>query len=687
MANYAIENVILVDSVNYPLYRFTNRDIVLNSLSAVITVDTIGNELSVDTFAFTVRHDPQPAAVYAPVGADAYQTQPGPLYSLATQSGRDFMAELPYGTPVYWYVADELLKKGYIKAVNRISKYAWRVDCISGVGLLDNSYHVGGIYSGTAFGDLVAEIVDGIFPLAISAQIKDAPVFGWLPYDTRRANLHRLMFAMGAAMLRGDEATDYEIGFLPTPETPDEIPADRIAIGGSVEYNLPATGVEITEHAFLQTDGDETVQLYDASNPDLTGEQLALFPAPCYGLTVTGTLQIVESGVNYAVLTGHGVLSGKKYTHNESVVALSSGSSSAPLIKRVADNCLISTINSRSVAERVLAYYSSAKTVGAKIILNDEECGSPYSFTDAFGDETVAYLQQMTIGVTSIKAAACAFVEGYSPVGQGNSYSHVQRLTGSGTFTLPSSRCKVVLIGGGQGGRSGSDGERGPGYRSTGTGKGGAAGLGGSGGNIYSIELAGLTPGAAVSYSCGTGGASDADGTDSTFGSYSSASGQPMGSGYVDVFSGQRYGMAGDDGINGGSSISSGQSYLTYKGVPYFSGEKGNDYQVAVGSILYGGNGGGAAAGTNGGVGGDAGVLSSPVVEYGGAGGTGANAVDGDDATIYGNGGNGGNGGGGGGYGGFMNYASAYTQQGAGGIGGQGSAGGRGGAGCIFVYY
>ena len=87
------------------------------------------------------------------------------------------------------------------------------------------------------------------------------PVFGWLPYDTRRNNLHRLLIAYGASLLRTDETVDYVIGWLEMPDDAAIIPDSRIAINGKTEYELPATGVEVTEPSNLRMKIVEKVQM------------------------------------------------------------------------------------------------------------------------------------------------------------------------------------------------------------------------------------------------------------------------------------------------------------------------------------------------------------------------------------------------------------------------------------------
>lgn len=697
MTNYAIENRIIVGEPSFPLYRFYNDKIVKDSLNGIFSVDPIGNELRVDTFSVVIRYDPDAVTLYAPEGNDGYLDSNDALYTLNNVAGRDYMMELPYGTPVYWFAENERLAKGYLQKVERLTKYSWKLTMISGVGLLSDSYHVGGIYEGETFGEIVSDVIGTVFPFSVSQDLALMPVFGWLPYDTRRNNLHRLLIAYGASLLRTDETVDYVIGWLEMPDDAAVIPDSRIAINGKTEYELPATGVEVTEHTFAQTPEDETVQLIDTTVNATGGEQFVVFSEPCYGFQKTGSLSIVESGVNYAIVTGLGVLTGKKYTHNTNLVSMSTGAATTPRIKRITDNCIISAVNVQNVASRLLAYFSSAKTVRSKLILQGEQAGTPYAFNDSFGDPTLGYLQQVQLGISSVKAATCDFVEGYRPTNRGI-YSHSLVLTGSGSWTPPEgvTDIQIVMIGGGQGGRSGSRGEYGwgrddGGYHPVGTGYGGEGGEGGQAGKSHTVRITDAS--GAYAYSCGTGGASDSDGGDTTFGEYSSADGEVAPRGVTDVITGHVYALKGETGVRGGSGASSGsyRPIVVYKGGAWIAGEQGASYVQIPASSGYGidgGTGGGAAVGSAGGDGYSYGIQDTPVRYIGGNGGHGATPIDGEDATIYGNGGNGGHGGGGGGRGGVAHMSiTAYNVNGYGGEPGNGSQGGRGGDGCVIVYY
>lgn len=487
----ALTNDIFIGPRATPSYHFTNRAIALNSLTGVFGVDVIGNNLSVDTFSFSARHQFDVDMIYAPIGKSGYLDTNNKIY-LVKKTGvaqysyfvpdrsdrlvdindrifrvfdgyasDGYLMSLPFGTPVFWYVGGSFFRKGYVQKVERLARYAWKVTCISGIGLLDGKYHVGGLYNAETFTNICRDIIGGAFPFSIDSAVGATLIYGHLPYDTARNNLHRLLFAVGAAMVRGSANTDYTIRFLSDIVT--NVPDSRIALGGAVAYNTPATRVEITEHAYFSISSDEEVKLFDNANGGTAVQNtLVIFKEPVHDLAVTGSLTISESGVNYAVISGVGTLTGKKYTHNESQVILGSNSAD-PNTKSVKDNHLISFANSNNVAQRILDYFSSAKRLKAKMILQGEKTGDCLSLHNAFGEASDAYLSKMQVNVTSVIGAQCELVEGFTPTGAGNNFTHREVITANGSWTVPSGTelIRIVLIGGGQGGSGGYDGEDG----------------------------------------------------------------------------------------------------------------------------------------------------------------------------------------------------------------------------------
>lgn len=743
--DYSIPNVITIGAKDYPLYRFDNSNIVSGSINGVFSVDTIGDELSIDTFRFSVRYDPTGGdQIYAPVGRDGYELTDGAVYALNSAEGRAYMRELQYGTPVYWYCDGEFFSKAYLESVERISKYSWTIVCTSGVGLLANSSHAGGVYTGQTVAEVAAEIIDSTFPYTVDEDAGSVTVRGWLPFDTKRANLHKLLFATGVSLLRGDIDTDYRLGFIKDAQTPATIDAGRVSVTGRTQFTLPATAVDVTEHSYFQTLQDQDEQLYDNTTGVAADRLTITFDSPHYDYQTTGSLVVVDSGVNYATVSGVGVLTGKRYSHTTMLIR---EGNDTRLTKRVNDtNGLISSLNSRSVAQRALSYFKSAETIESKLLLQAERCGLVYNLTDSFGEPAKAFLRQIVVNPTGLKAAVCTFVEGYTPTGQGNYYNNRVQISSDGAWTVPQGveRIRLVLIGGGTGGDGGFDGESGQspdqfyfveddpdeyigtqGYKYSPEYQieplGGAAGAGGDQGLILSVDVQ-VSEGEILTFTIGTGGAGGtANGGNGSAGSATTVSSLAITassndgalvSAYVDPITQDMFAYAGVSGIKGGDGgLTDSFDLESYRGGDGYNGGDAGQNVGGTGGVgkihediglppqydryYYDGSGGGAGGAAFGADGSAGGVASVTLVGnpptayvYFANGGNGADAAP-PDAVTYGCGGNGGHGGGAGGNGAGGGLHTLYytTRNSAGGTGGHGSAGGAGGNGCAIIYY
>lgn len=710
-----LSNDIRVGSAIRPTYQWKNEKIALGTPQGIFSVDILGNELTIDTFSFTVSWNVDAPLVYAPYGKDGYLTRDNKLYLLRKPSGygQNFLKDIAPGTPVFWYVAGSVFAKGYLQNVQRVGKHLYKITCFSGIGLLDAKTHYGGLYNGQTVTALLSSIIGSSFTYSVAEDVGAVTVYGHLPYDTARNNLHRLLFAVGAVLMR-DANGNYQVSFLSNTMT--NIPTSRIALGGKTEYTIPADSVEITEHSFFALNSDELVSLFDNTNGAAVDHQLVIFDDPMHDLSTSGNLTMNESSVNHAVVSGVGTLTGKKYTHNSLIIKQGSGSNN---VKKVTDNELVSFANSYYVANRVYSYFTSTKQIDAKIMLQNEKPGQLLSLRDSFGDPTNAYLARADVLVTTVKGANCRLISGFVPGSNGNNFTRRAIISSNRTWTVPNgvTRIRIVLIGGGQGGQGGYDGANGldsttdPGlvfggqsseytesywYYPDGE---QPAALGGNPGQpgakaAFLVSDQNVTAGTVITITVGVGGAGGArNGVDgevgtpttaqaSSFGTISSDDGVSTYEGYNDPISGITYAIDGVAGIRGGDGgltypygeiAPDGESVVGgYRGenVETWSGGVGSNgvewHDVAMPSGLFywmssmaGAGGGGAAHGLNGVAAANAhysehweqihGYDIHIYDFYGGNGGNGANAHAPSQPRIYGQGGAGGNGGGAGG--------------------------------------
>lgn len=197
--------------------------------------------------------------------------------------------------------------KYYVDYVERIAKDHWEINAMSVVGLLDRQQHRGGVYTGQTFAEVLTEFFggdvgeseNGITPITgglANCYVEDAvaatTVNGLLPYDTKRNNLHQLLFAYGVTLTK-DANGDLLFSYLAYNETPPQIPDSRIYIGGKTIHEQPITDVFLTEYTYVYDETAERETVYDnTSAPHIEGEGLVEFKTPINPATiqVTGSM-------------------------------------------------------------------------------------------------------------------------------------------------------------------------------------------------------------------------------------------------------------------------------------------------------------------------------------------------------------------------------------------------------------
>lgn len=726
-----VNNELYVGDVASPILYFSSAT--LKSATGCRVVDLIGDELSVDVLDPVVEYS-WIVQTYLQ-GSDGYALQGSDGMILCGYYNPN-PAEIPYGTPVWYYTNGELTDKYFFKYAERTGKAEWIIHAVSVIGLLDVEMHRGGVYTGKDFasvlteffGGTVGEAANGVTPITggmvdciVENAVATTTVHGLLPYATKRENLHQLIFDYCVNLTKAENG-DLIFAYLKPTTSPPVIPVERIYSGGKVDYEQPVTDVELTEYTYVYDETAEAEQIYDnTSAPHIEGEALVLFDKPIKPETIQTsetTMTVRDANEVSAYVTGNGILTAVPYQVQERVIIRSVEGAVLRRTVSASGLTLTNPLNSTNLMQRLFDYYTQRRVVNMAIQLGAEKPGELYSFSDPYGEDVTGFISSMEWVASGVTKADCEIITNYSPTGISTNMQNVVLLTGTGTWPVPpaikerdNTYIRAVLIGGGQGGHggySGADSDRNPDK----PGAGGAGGEGGNGGKVLTVEIdvKDLTD---IAYTCGVGGSggdTDTEGTEgtaTTFGGYTSAHGATIAGGIMNLIDGKFYARTGATGIAGvsggkgatyaGSSPTSEEiaSYgfagesITYKERTWDGGEGGGgrfSTQQGYAGWAMGGGGGGAAIGGNGKNGGDGKVEWQSVIGgQGGEGGT--STIDGEAARYTGNGGDGGNGGGGAGAPGKSGFSGGSTPVGYAGVGGKGSRGGDGAAGGILIYY
>lgn len=617
-------------------------------------------------------------------------------------SATDYLNDIEYGTKMAIIRDVAVQDVFYLTKVTRLKADQYKLEMTSFFGILDNEMFYGGYYTGEEFQDVVESIIqtNGLDPtttdhadvleqIQYDEGVAELPVFGWIKVVSKREALHQVLYSRGISMKRSSGGA---IRFSLVYDTePIVISEDRIYQNGDTKYLANVSNVEIEEHTYTDDVNLQISILFENRQATELGKTyIAVYncDSPVLrNVTVSG-LTIVYQNCNAAVVTGIGSISGYPSVHSTTMIKEQIKQTKGDTVSM--RGCTMITIsNSAYILDRLKTYYLTAETeVSTDIVRMDERTGSHVSVVNSFGERVTGYVTNMKETYSGIVKADCKIITGYHPVEPEIGYTHSVVLSGDGGWIVPGSvylkeepKIKVVLVGGGTGGKSGLAGQSGKkGYWAD-TGFGGSwgvGGLGGTGGKIYEVEIE--NPSSILYYDCGVGGAggsatssttvsnNGAQGTDTTLTDgqdvYSSVNGERSGNGVTNFLTGMQYGLSHEDsrtaywwkwyadGGYGAYSGDGGQDAIspyefdfsvyppTYERVTYKKGNPGSTArgrwyyaanQMYVESTLGGGGGGGPAAGSDGGRGGNA---SGRHADWDQSAGEGGNGGKGADATL-----------------------------------------------------
>lgn len=358
-------------------------------------------ELTIDTLSFSVRY-----------------------------FGESNLSNYIYGTPVDYYRDSVLVGKFYLQSVTQVAANMWEYECISAIGLLDNTYHYGGIYKGEFAGDIIDDVIGSRINYSVRQIFYRIKLYGWLPVGTRRENLQQILFACGGCVKKDESGNPYITVLENT--TPTTIPKNRVS-DGRITFDKKATRVNITEHSYskLDTVAEETISEGELSGQsfitpkgnEVRNAALLAFDKPYHSITVDGT-EILnnEVGVNYVVVqaAANALIKGKPYVHAENIIYKDNEdvpATNGENVITVTDATLVSLANSSSVGARTMAYHGYANTVEQGIYLNDEKTGKTVQFTNPWGKNVKGLIKELDgeIGPQVVYADA-VIMSDYTPL-------------------------------------------------------------------------------------------------------------------------------------------------------------------------------------------------------------------------------------------------------------------------------
>ena len=311
-----------------------------------------------------------------------------------------------YGSQVTFYKDDVLYGKYYLVSVERQTKNEYILNVQSSIGLLDDTMHYGGIYSGEYASAIIKDIIGEKIAYTEHNIFSKIKVYGWLPVATRRENLKQLLFAVGGCVKKKNG--DVYFTTL-TVDAPKAIPENKVFDTGKITYDSPASRIEVVEHQFSKVDSAPSEEVYSGEiigssfvtpkGYSVSDAALVTWDKPYHSLTFSNcTLLNNEKGVNYAVVSSSGsaTISGKPYIHSKMIVSRDKENyEGKEKVAKVENATLVTLANSNSVAEKVMAYYDSPCTLSGAIVMDGEKPLDNITMPNQFEEENTGMIKSI----------------------------------------------------------------------------------------------------------------------------------------------------------------------------------------------------------------------------------------------------------------------------------------------------
>ena len=311
-----------------------------------------------------------------------------------------------YGSQVTFYKNDALYGKYYLVSVERQTKNEYILNVQSSIGLLDDTMHYGGIYSGEYASAIIKDIIGGKIAYTEHNIFSKIKVYGWLPVATRRENLKQLLFAVGGCVKKKNG--DVYFTTL-TVDAPKAIPENKVFDTGKITYDSPASRIEVVEHQFSKVDSVPSEEVYSGEiigssfvtpkGYSVSDAALVTWDKPYHSLTFSDcTLLNNEKGVNYAVVSSSGsaTISGKPYIHSKMIVSRDKENyNGKEKVAKVENATLVTLANSNSVADKVMAYYDSPCTLSGAIVMDGEKPLDNITMPNQFEEENTGMIKSI----------------------------------------------------------------------------------------------------------------------------------------------------------------------------------------------------------------------------------------------------------------------------------------------------
>ena len=307
--------------------------------------------------------------------------------------------------PVLVYKDNELDGQFFVESSERTSENVYDIQCHNYTGILESNKFYGGIYFNVSAEDIIDEIFAGEqIKVNIDEDTANTVLSGYIPITTKREALAQVLFACCSVC---DTMRTNEFNIFKLADTTNEIPVDRIFMGGSVKTTDKVTSVVITAHSYTVAAGSSEIYKGNVFTGLNTIEFLN--PVDTSTVSVSGAY-LVNCYNNYCIVNALSnteiIITGKIYNDNISTKSMIDdnvilGTTSNEL--SITDATLVSSLNVDKVLLNVFNHAMLNGTLECDMVFEDEKIGDNVVLHTEWSGNKTGRIEQMEYDIRNKK--------------------------------------------------------------------------------------------------------------------------------------------------------------------------------------------------------------------------------------------------------------------------------------------
>ena len=297
------------------------------------------------------------------------------------------------------YADNELMGAYYIDTAKRTASNQYEIKTKDAIGIMAEVNYMGGMYNNVLATTIIADIFSKCnLTYELDRSLESKTITGYIPIMTCRDALTWICMAIGGIV---NTAYSEKVVIKPLKaEVQRVINTHEQFIGASIETLPKVTGVSVEGYKYSIS--SESIELF---NDTLKDTITVHFGEPIHSLSITnGT--IVESHVNYAVITGTGatVLNGKRYNVSTIVSSKLNPSLGALDLQNIVELKNVNIINPANIEEvkgRIYDYYLNNKQINVKLVVGENKLGDKVNIETIYEGTKTGVIEKMSTTYTN----------------------------------------------------------------------------------------------------------------------------------------------------------------------------------------------------------------------------------------------------------------------------------------------